>query len=213
MSKAFTRACQHVKTKNLQGTSSPHAAQAVDEASERSKFEAVCARKGFALDRLPSGDYLIPAVRFAWDGWQERAALAAPAQSEQEPVGYVSAAGLTAAMRGSTALFATSPRTIYQIPLYAAPVRAVRLPYPITAFAVEMIRGSYEGGSFDAGEIQDMAVKHGLLHIEEREEPCRSEGCACAEYGFPSECYRHTEVMKDAVAQLNQSPNQKEVTE
>jgi hypothetical protein len=61
----------------------------------------------------------------------------------------------------------------------------------LKAFAVEMINASFEGGSFDAGDIQDIAVKHGLLQIERRDEEC-GEGCACREYGFPAECYRKT---------------------
>lgn len=65
-----------------------------------------------------------------------------------------------------------------------------QLVQSISAFALELIRGAYEGGSFDTGCIQDLAVKHGLMTIEEREEACSDEGCACAEYGFPGQCYR-----------------------
>ena len=42
---------------------------------ERSDFETECKKRGFSIERLPSGEYLIPAVRFAWNGWQNRAAL------------------------------------------------------------------------------------------------------------------------------------------
>lgn len=61
----------------------------------------------------------------------------------------------------------------------------------LKAFAIEMVNASFEGGSFDGGDIQDIAVKHGLLRIEQREGEC-GEGCACREYGFPAECYRKT---------------------
>lgn len=64
----------------------------------------------------------------------------------------------------------------------------------LKAFAVEMINASFEGGSFDGGDIQDIAVKHGLLRIEQREEEC-GERCACREYGFPAECYRKTPIL------------------
>ena len=64
----------------------------------------------------------------------------------------------------------------------------------LKAFAVEMINASFEGGSFDGGDIQDIAVKHGLLRIEQREDEC-GEGCACREYGFPAECYRKTPIL------------------
>ncbi|MGY2157127.1 hypothetical protein [Pseudomonas tolaasii] len=65
----------------------------------------------------------------------------------------------------------------------------------LKAFAVEMINASFEGGSFDGGDIQDIGVKHGLLRIEQREEEC-GEGCACREYGFPAECYRKAPLLR-----------------
>ena len=64
----------------------------------------------------------------------------------------------------------------------------------LKAFAVAMINASFEGGSFDGGDIQDIAVKHRLLQIEQREEEC-GEACACREYGFPAECYRKTPIL------------------
>ena len=64
----------------------------------------------------------------------------------------------------------------------------------LRAFAIEMINASFEGGSFDGGDIQDIAVKHGLLRIERREDEC-GEACACREYGFPAECYRKTSLV------------------
>ena len=57
-----------------------------------------------------------------------------------------------------------------------------------------MISASFEGGSFDGGDIQDIAVKHGLLRIEQRADEC-GEACACREYGFPAECYRKTPIL------------------
>lgn len=67
----------------------------------------------------------------------------------------------------------------------------------LKAFANEMIGAAFEGGSFDGGDIQDIAVKHGLLRIEQRAEEC-GEVCACREYGFPAECYRKTDLLKPA---------------
>ncbi len=64
----------------------------------------------------------------------------------------------------------------------------------LKAFAVEMINASFEGGSFDGGDIQDIAMKHGLLMIERREDQC-GEVCPCREYGFPAECYRKTPIL------------------
>ena len=56
-----------------------------------------------------------------------------------------------------------------------------------------MIDAAFEGGSLDGAEIQDIAVKHGLLKIENRTEEC-GDVCACREFGFPSECYRKTDL-------------------
>lgn len=67
----------------------------------------------------------------------------------------------------------------------------------LKAFANELITAGFEGGSFDGGDIQGIAVKHGLLQIEQRTEEC-GEVCACREYGFPAECYRKTELLKPA---------------
>lgn len=86
-------------------------------------------------------------------------------------------------------------RGIHQIvPLYAeqpAPDNALK------AFANDMITAAFEGGSFDGGDIQDIAVKHGLLRIEQREEEC-GEVCACRSEGdgFPAECYRKTALLR-----------------
>lgn len=65
----------------------------------------------------------------------------------------------------------------------------------LKAFVVEMINASFEGDCFDGGDIQDIAVKHGLLQIEQHEEEC-GEGCACREYNFPAECYRKTPLLR-----------------
>lgn len=65
----------------------------------------------------------------------------------------------------------------------------------LRAFANEIVSGAFVGGSFDGGEIQNMGVKHGLLRIEQRENEC-GEDCACREYGFPTECYRKTELLR-----------------
>lgn len=64
----------------------------------------------------------------------------------------------------------------------------------LRSFADEAVSAAYEGGSFEGGDIQDMAVKHGLLRIESRSEEC-GEACACREYGFPAECYRKTSLL------------------
>lgn len=77
-------------------------------------------------------------------------------------------------------------------------VRAV-LPEPVglREFANEIVSAAYEGVSYDGGEIQDIAVKHGLLRSERHTEAC-AEHCACSEYGFPTVCLRRTELLNPA---------------
>lgn len=69
----------------------------------------------------------------------------------------------------------------------------------LLAFANEIISASYEGGSFEGGDIQDLAVKHGLVTIESRDSEC-GEACACSQYGFPTECYRKTDLLLGEVS-------------
>jgi hypothetical protein len=74
----------------------------------------------------------------------------------------------------------------------------------LKGFAIELVNASFEGGSFEGGDIQDIAMKHSLLRIERREAEC-GEVCACREYGFPAECYRKTPILgggTDEVATL-----------
>nr|WP_314585567.1 hypothetical protein [uncultured Pseudomonas sp.] len=85
-------------------------------------------------------------------------------------------------------------------PLYAAPPAAAHGDEAV-AFANELISGALEGGDFCGADIQELAVKHGLLREERREKPCREEGCTCAEYGFPTECYRKTAALAAMRAQ------------
>ncbi len=46
----------------------------------------------------------------------------------------------------------------------------------------------------DRSDIQDAGVKHGLLENVTATEPC-GYACACAELGFPAECYRKTKAL------------------
>lgn len=68
----------------------------------------------------------------------------------------------------------------------------------LRAFANAMVEAAFEGGSLDGGDIQDIAVNHGVLRIEVRAESC-GEACNCHDFGFPVECYRKTELLKVSV--------------
>ncbi|MDH1143257.1 hypothetical protein N5C60_01360 [Pseudomonas mosselii] len=46
------------------------------ERDERAELEAYCTKVGLPLDRLPSGEYLIPATRFVSQGWHAHARAA-----------------------------------------------------------------------------------------------------------------------------------------
>jgi hypothetical protein len=70
----------------------------------------------------------------------------------------------------------------------------------LRAFAQHMLDGWPDFTGLDGGEIQDAAIKHGLLVGETRTTTC-AEDCACAEYhgtDSPGEftCYRRTALLK-----------------
>lgn len=81
--------------------------------------------------------------------------------------------------------------------LLDADARLSEYPAPLRAFTNELISASYEGGSFDGCDIQDIAVRHGLLRIERRDKEC-GKACSCREYGFPVDCYRKTALLDSA---------------
>lgn len=58
-------------------------------------------------------------------------------------------------------------------------------------FANELIDVAWRGHDLNGAEIQDIAVKYNLLKIVTAESRC-AEVCICAEFGFPTECYRRT---------------------
>jgi hypothetical protein len=58
----------------------------------------------------------------------------------------------------------------------------------LRAFAFDVMEAWPDGG-LDGGELQDIAVKHGLLIPETRIESC-GENCTCVDYGFPTNCHR-----------------------
>lgn len=60
-------------------------------------------------------------------------------------------------------------------------------------FANHVINGVFEGGDWDGGELQSLAVQYGLLKPVEMRERC-GEACSCAENGadFPATCFRKT---------------------
>lgn len=80
----------------------------------------------------------------------------------------------------------------------------------LLAFARDILGHLPDGGDLDGGDIQGMAVKHGLLIGSVVHEPCNSENsdlpCACAEYCMADEfaegviCYRRADWVKGGAA-------------
>jgi len=71
-------------------------------------------------------------------------------------------------------------------------------------FADHIINGMFEGGNWDGGDVQELAVKYGLLKPETMQGPCNLDGaCQCAQNSaeFPSTCYRKTYVAAMAAQQ------------
>lgn len=61
----------------------------------------------------------------------------------------------------------------------------------LRAFSAD-IMGAWPDGGIDGGDLQDIAVKNGLLITETRIKPCGVD-CQCAYYGFPTTCYRRVD--------------------
>ncbi|MHC5194859.1 hypothetical protein ACYSUW_13990 [Pseudomonas frederiksbergensis] len=75
----------------------------------------------------------------------------------------------------------------------------------LRGFANSMIDICFEGGNADGGQIQEYGVNHGLLKPEVRSDRCEG-ACACAEYGFPTECFRRTPALTGAPDNASQKP-------
>ncbi len=52
-------------------------------------------------------------------------------------------------------------------------------------------RAAYPAEGIDGGDLQDALEKYGFLGEFKATEPC-FDNCECAEFGFPSSCYRQT---------------------
>lgn len=62
----------------------------------------------------------------------------------------------------------------------------------LVGFVDAIIQVVWDAGSLDGGDIQDLALEHGVLKEVDILEPC-SEFCACAEVTEgPYKCYRKT---------------------
>ena len=67
------------------------------------------------------------------------------------------------------------------------------------------------GCDVDGGWVQDYATDTGILVAVPVTEPCgEGENCVCAEYGFPTECYRYSQPFKDLRSALDAAPTKPE---
>lgn len=66
----------------------------------------------------------------------------------------------------------------------------------LRAFAQEIFKDWPDYGAIEGWDLQEIALRHGLLKPVEVTEPC-GENCACAEYGdeFPMTCYKRSAVL------------------
>jgi hypothetical protein len=72
-------------------------------------------------------------------------------------------------------------------------VKAPETPDGWKQFGAKVLFDARENfGDVNGGDIQDWAIEAGLLTENSATESC-GEGCRCAEYGFPTECYRYSD--------------------
>lgn len=74
----------------------------------------------------------------------------------------------------------------------------------LRAFAQEIMDGWPDVGTLDGFDLQELAVKHGLLVATIRHQPCSEEFCSCAEmvderdWQQGVDCYHTTPLLKGA---------------
>ena len=75
----------------------------------------------------------------------------------------------------------------------------------LRAFAQAVMDGWPDVGTLDGFDLQELAVKHGLLAETTHHKPCAEEGCNCAsmvderDWIEGVQCYRGTALLKGAV--------------
>ena len=73
----------------------------------------------------------------------------------------------------------------------------------LARFVADILSKSDEPEDIDGFWLQDKMEKHGVITAVKVEAPCRADGsCTCADYDFPTECYRYTQPVKDFLAAL-----------
>ncbi|WP_236234662.1 hypothetical protein [Pseudomonas tohonis] len=152
--------------------------------SDVKRYAFQCHRRPYGMEQVKLGNFV---------HYEDHAVLTA--ERDQLRAELAAIRGQEAAAEVSAETFSsngTSDIITANLPigtkLYSLPPEQ---PVPrVNEFAMEILRGALEGGGFDGGDIQEMGVKYGLLFPEQRTEPCCESGCNCAEFGFPTECFR-----------------------
>jgi len=81
----------------------------------------------------------------------------------------------------------------------------------LLAFAQSVLDAASFGEDVCGGDVQDWAVKFGLMDAIEVTEPCDPEVCSCAEEGdFPLTCYRLRGALSRGAAEPVDTPAEKE---
>lgn len=70
----------------------------------------------------------------------------------------------------------------------------------LIAFAKWVLDTTAHGCSLDGDDVTQKAEMLGLVERDEVTEPC-NEGCACSDHGFPTICYRFTDLLTAAPEQ------------
>ena len=75
----------------------------------------------------------------------------------------------------------------------------------LRSFAQEIMEGWPDVGTLDGFDLQELAVKHGLIVATIRHKPCSEEYCSCAEmvderdWKKGVDCYHATTLLKGAL--------------
>ena len=106
-------------------------------------------------------------------------------------------------------LFKSSSHVIEGEPVHTLAADELRRLYAenekLRAFAQDIMDEWPDVGTLDGFDLQELAVKHGLLAETTHHKPCAEEGCNCAsmvderDWIEGVQCYRGTALLKGAV--------------
>lgn len=106
------------------------------------------------------------------------------------------------ALRIASLLDAIPPETIAALKAGTMVV----IPVGFAQFLKAVMESARDSSGCDV-DVEDYATETGILVAVPVTEPCgEGENCVCAEYGFPTECYRYSQPFKDLRSALSAAP-------